>query len=76
MTIGFGIAVVCECNEARGRSSPRKSLGGKGDWLPVGHCTCLRNHGRLAGATILTLVFLPTLYLTLFGGKEEEVSVT
>jgi multidrug efflux pump subunit AcrB len=32
--------------------------------------------GGLLVATILTLVFLPTLYLTLFGGKEEEVSVT
>jgi multidrug efflux pump subunit AcrB len=32
--------------------------------------------GGLLVATILTLVFLPTLYLTWFGGKEEQVSAT
>ena len=29
--------------------------------------------GGLLVATILTLVFLPTLYLTWFGGKEDQL---
>jgi multidrug efflux pump subunit AcrB len=32
--------------------------------------------GGLLVATVLTLVFLPTLYLTWFGGKEEELSAS
>jgi multidrug efflux pump subunit AcrB len=32
--------------------------------------------GGLLVATILTLVFLPTLYLTWLGGKEEQLSAT
>jgi multidrug efflux pump subunit AcrB len=32
--------------------------------------------GGLLVATILTLVFLPTLYLTWFGGKKEQFSIT
>jgi multidrug efflux pump subunit AcrB len=32
--------------------------------------------GGLLVATILTLVFLPTLYLTWFGGKEEQLPAT
>jgi multidrug efflux pump len=32
--------------------------------------------GGLLVATVLTLVFLPTLYLAWFGGKEEQLSTT